>query len=362
MKKGQDKEKSQSEEIGSFIIQNISENPQTISRITTEKFGITRQAVSRYIKRLIKDGVVEATGTTRDRAYKLKDIVNKSYWLPIKPDLEEDRVWRQEIKHLLTSVPASALDICQYGFTEMLNNVIDHSEGHIVAITIILTAAYVEIRIDDDGVGIFNKVKNILGLEDYRHAILELAKGKLTTDPDHHTGEGIFFTSRMFDYFSISSSHLYFRHRKTGDDWLIEDSEGEHCKRTCEHCKGTCVCMQISTSSSDTAQAIFNLYATEDNDYGFTKTRVPVSLLKYSEESLVSRSQAKRLLARFDKFKEVFLDFQGIATIGQAFADEIFRVYQKQNPQVKILWVNANQEVKKMIMRALSESAPISTI
>lgn len=102
-------ERSQSREIGSFIIQNISGNPQTISKITTEKFGITRQAVSRYIKKLIKDGVVEATGTTRDRAYKLKDIVSKSYQLPIKSDLEEDRVWRQEIKHLLTSVPANVV-------------------------------------------------------------------------------------------------------------------------------------------------------------------------------------------------------------------------------------------------------------
>ena len=350
-------ERSQSKEIVSFITQNISGNPQTISKITTEKFGITRQAVSRYIKKLIKSGLVEATGTTRDRAYKLKDIVSKSYQLPIKPDLEEDRVWRQEIKHLLTSVPANVLDICQYGFTEILNNVIDHSEGHTVKITIKLTAAYVEMWIDDDGIGIFNKIKNILGLEDYHHVILELTKGKLTTDPDHHTGEGIFFTSRMFDHFSITSDQHYFWHKKAHDDWLIEDSEDEPCK-------GTFVRMQISTSSSDTVQGIFNSYASEDedNDYGFTKTHIPVSLLKYGEESLVSRSQAKRLLARFDRFKEVFLDFQGITTIGQAFADEIFRVYKKQNPHVKIIWVNTNPEVEKMIMKAFLDSGdPTST-
>ena len=34
--------------------------------------------------------------------------------------------------------------------------------------------------------------------------VWELPKsGKLTTDPDNHTGEGIFFTSRVFDEFEI---------------------------------------------------------------------------------------------------------------------------------------------------------------
>ena len=53
--------------------------------------------------------------------------------------------------------------------------------------------------------GIFKKIQKALDLLDERHAILELAKGKLTTDPKHHTGEGIFFTSRMFDEFTILS-------------------------------------------------------------------------------------------------------------------------------------------------------------
>ncbi|MEW6381692.1 MAG: DUF4325 domain-containing protein [bacterium] len=347
--------RSRSREISSFIIKNVFENPQTISKVTAEKFGISRQAVSRYIKRLVEDGVLKARGRARNKVYELTDIIHKIYNVPIRPDVEEDRVWRQHVKHLLTPVPANVLDICQYGFTEIFNNAIEHSEGHTAEVTVKLTAAFVEMWISDDGIGIFNKIKKVLGLEDHHHAILELAKGKLTTDPEHHTGEGIFFTSRVFDYFSILSDQLYFCHKKSGDDWLIEDSEGEPCK-------GTLICMRISTFSSDTLQEIFGRYASEDTDYGFTKTRIPVSLLKYGEENLVSRSQARRLLARFDRFKEVFLDFQGIKTIGQAFADEIFRVFKKQNPQIKIIWVNADEEVEKMIMKALSDSATSSRI
>jgi hypothetical protein len=46
-----------------------------------------------------------------------------------------------------------------------------------------------------NGVGIFKKIQNALGLEDERHAVLELSRGKLTADPARHTGEGIFFVA-----------------------------------------------------------------------------------------------------------------------------------------------------------------------
>ena len=89
-----------------------------------------------------------------------------------------------------------------------------------------------------------------------------------------------------------------------------------------------------------------------DDDYGFSKTAVEVQLLRVGEENLVSRSQAKRLLARFDKFKTVLLDFKNVDTIGQAFADEIFRVFANAYPEVKIETVNTTKEVDMMIKRA----------
>lgn len=69
---------------------------------------------------------------------------------------------------------------------------------------------------------------------------------------------------------------------------------------------------------------------------------------------LLSRSQAKRLLSRFEKFEEVMLDFKDVQTIGQAFADEIFRVFALQHPEVSIIAINTTPEVQQMINRAKS--------
>ena len=45
------------------------------------------------------------------------------------------------------------------------------------------------------------------------------------------------------------------------------------------------------------------------------------------------------------------LDFQGITEIGPAFADEIFRVFQLEHPDINVFALNTTPEVKKMIDR-----------
>ena len=66
---------------------------------------------------------------------------------------------------------------------------------------------------------------------------------------------------------------------------------------------------------------------TDPEEYSFDKTVVPLRLAQYEGEKLVSRSQAKRVANRFERFKRVELDFAGVSEIGQAFADELFRVF-----------------------------------
>ena len=48
---------------------------------------------------------------------------------------------------------------------------------------------------------------------------------------------------------------------------------------------------------------------------------VPLRLAQHEGEKLVSRAQAKRVAHRFEKFKRVMLDFDGVTQIGQAFAE-----------------------------------------
>lgn len=87
-----------------------------------------------------------------------------------------------------------------------------------------------------------------------------------------------------------------------------------------------------------------------------TETVVPVRLAQYGDEKLVSRSQAKRLLVGLDKFRVVVFNFAEVEAIGQAFADEVFRVFRKQHPDIEIKSLNANEEVTQMICRAESSS------
>jgi len=117
------------------------------------------------------------------------------------------------------------------------------------------------------------------------------------------------------------------------------------------------VVMKLSNNTSRTSKQVFDRF-TSDDDYGFTKTVVPVKLTQYGDDKLVSRSQAKRLLTRVDKFKTVIFDFSDVESVGQAFADEVFRVFANRHPEMELIPINANKDVKQMINRALSHEKP----
>jgi len=331
------------EEIHQYILDSIWDHSKSVVAKTAAAFGITRQAVNRHINNLIKDGLIIAEGNTRQRVYKLK-VIDKVTLTVLLKDLEEDKFWRESFREHLKGLPENIISIWHYGFTEMVNNAIDHSEGTTLRVILEKTSITCHIYIIDDGVGIFNKIKRELGLEDEQHAILELAKGKLTTDPQRHTGEGIFFSSRMFDRYGIISGGVCFSHFHDEEkDWLIEPNVTG---------VGTVVSMMLKNNSKTTTKEIFDKFSSSDGVYGFHKTVVLVSLAKHGPEQLISRSQAKRLLARLEKFKEVVLDFQGVDTIGPAFADEIFRVFANSHPDVRLVSVNTNQNIKNVIDKA----------
>lgn len=85
---------------------------------------------------------------------------------------------------------------------------------------------------------------------------------------------------------------------------------------------GTVVLMRLANDRQRTLQEVFVRFAAPE-EYTFSKTIVPVKLAQHEGEKLVSRSQAKRLTMRFERFQTVVLDFTGVEEIGQAFADEV---------------------------------------
>jgi hypothetical protein len=335
--------RARGEDVRSFILEKVEKHPNEIAKLTAEHFKITRQAVNKHLRRLISEKSLTETGETRRRAYKLAPLVEWRKFYPITSGLEEHIVWDHDVEPILQPLPENVLDIWHYGFTEMLNNAKDHSDGTMIGVRVSKTAVNTEIQIADNGIGIFKKIQQALNLPDQRYAILELAKGKLTTDPSRHTGEGIFFSSRMFDRFSIRADKTYYGHKFGEDsDWVMEwNSE-----------IGTSVFMELSNHTSRTSKKIFDQYAGPDDDYGFNKTVVPVNLAQYGNDKLISRSQAKRVIARLESFKTIVFDFQGVPTVGQAFADEIFRVFANEHPGIELIPIQANSEVMRMILRA----------
>ena len=300
--------RKRSEEIREFILDTVENNSTKVIPQAMKRFDISRQAVSQHIKSLIAQGILIRTNYG---LYELRPQEEWSQTMSIAENSQEDVVWRNIVAPRLSPMTDNALEIWHYGFTEMFNNVVDHSEGRNVSIKIKKTALSTQLDLVDDGVGLFNKIKKAMNLLDERHAVIELTKGKLTTDPNSHTGEGIFFTSRMFDLFYVFSGEVFLSHRYNEDeDWILQ---------TRANYNGTWVSLKLKNNTSRTTKEIFNKFS--DNDFGFTKTVVPVRLAQYGNEKLVSRSQAKRLLDRVDRFKTVLFDFTEVETIGQALPD-----------------------------------------
>lgn len=325
----------------------MARTPQLAARLR-EHFGVSRPTAHNYLRTFLDEGLIVRVAPGQYELGKVPHVIFHNV-----VGLEEHKVWADEIQPLLAGLPKNVRDIWHYGCTEMINNVIDHSESPTVLVEVNRTAVYTEIFVTDTGVGIFRKIARALALEDDRYAVLELSKGKLTTDPINHTGEGIFFSSRAFDDFSILSGGVIFRHECQDDeDWILGGEQPQ------QEVKGTKVFMNLANNQKRKLEDVFDAYATDTEDYRFDRTVVPIKLLEHGDDHLVSRSQAKRLLMRFERFRTVVLNFDHVESIGQAFADEVFRVFPTQHPEVELLAVNTNEQVARMIKRAQSAQQP----
>ncbi len=334
------------EEIRKYLLQQLLDNNRSPVTSCAKVFGVSREAVHRHLQALIKEGVIRVIGRGRGMKYELVPTANLAKTYDLAMDRDEEIIWQGAALPGLADLPQVERDICHFGLTEMVNNAIDHSEGNQLLVKVLRTPVSVSLSVRDDGVGIFKKITTSLNLTDEKQAVLELTKGKVTTDPAHHTGEGIFFTSRVFDQFSIRSGNWMFHHSERDGDWLLEARP--------EPEVGTAVFMNLLIPCSRTLPAVFAEYSSGPDEYSFTRTKIPLSLATFVDENLVSRSQARRVLARVERFREVILDFAGVRSIGQAFADETFRVFRSQNPDVSLTPVNANEDVKRMIRRAMA--------
>ena len=334
-----------------IILKKLRTAGQTTSGNVARLFNISRQAAHRRLSRLTRERRLIKVGQTRSSYYipysvkRVKELKPRAKALKLilkNKNLQEDLLYdRIELSSdTLKPLSVNTKGIFRYAFTEMLNNAIEHSHSAMIKVNVVVSNGSIHFTIADRGVGIYNNLKKKYNLKNDYEALQELLKGKRTTEPKKHSGEGIFFTSKIADLFKIEAASI----RLTIDN-LAKDILTEEIPRK----KGTKVFFQINKQSRKNLEALFNEYTNEE--FAFSKTRVTVKLYEHGV-AYVSRSQARRILFGLDKFQTIVLDFAKIKGIGQSFADEIFRVFQSGHPQISLVPVNTGQAVLFMIKRA----------
>jgi len=335
------------------ILGHLKTKQSVSSKELSDRFGISRQAVNKHLKIFIQNNIVIKEGATRGAIYRYapgqKDIrlerkINQTYLLH---GLEEDKVFTQlaSLMNLERELSKNALNIAHYAFTEMLNNAIDHSLSEKCVIETHVDPYGFNFRIRDFGIGIFYSIFQKFELTDEYAAIGELIKGKTTTMAKKHTGEGIFFTSKVADIISFRSHKIKLIYDNPKKDVFVEEKR---------FLKGTEVQFSISKRAKRRLNQIFSEYAPEEFDYRFDRTR---ALVRLFQQDYISRSEAKRLLFGLDKFKEIILDFSGVKLIGQGFADEIFRVFKNAHPDIVFKSENLRPALESMIRHVVDNKS-----
>lgn len=335
--------KSKRERIKKYILEKIENNDNQFVHKTADNFDISLTTVYSYIRGLCDDNIIEKC-KTEGRKYNLKEQYNFFKFDTEHMNLEEDRIFDEEIDPMVEKLPSNIWKIWNYAFTEMMNNAIEHSEAKIITGYISQNYLNTTIVIIDNGIGIFEKIKAYYHYDSIEDAMSELFKGKLTTDSLNHSGEGIFFTSRILDNFAALSSGKIFTHNNHFDN--MDNLEDIPCLKQWQNDKGTKIIMMMSNSTTKELKEVFDMYSNQED--GFIKTQIPIKNV-FENGYPVSRSQARRLSYRFDDFKEVVLDFKDVEDIGQGFAHELFVVFHKKHPGVVLLPENCNENIQKMI-------------
>ncbi len=341
------------------ILQLIKQKGRLTSSEITGSIGVSRQYVNMVISGLVAEKQVIKLGGTRNAFYVSTEYVR------LHPDilpstfkkkyrnisLEEHQVLMEleEKFPLISNIPENIKSIFTFAFSEMFNNAIEHSESKIISVEVSLRNNKLSFIIEDSGIGVFRNIMKKKGLRSVVEAIQDLLKGKTTTMPKSHSGEGIFFTSKASDLFILDSfGHQLSIQTLLGDVKVKQISISK---------RGTRVIFEISVDSKFHLNDVFKKYTgiKGDSDFGFDKTEIRVKLYTTSGVH-ISRSHARRILSGLEKFKIILLDFDKVPFVGQAFADEIYRVFQNAHPDILIQEENMSAGVRFMVERAKNEA------
>lgn len=335
------------------IRQKIKQLLATKKRVSSTEiarhFDFTRQYASQVLRIMTNAGEVVQFGSTRAAFYTLPEFIDEIGPSAVRRRLKSKDIKEHEVFDRLTSTfpvfrraSENVQSIVHYAFSEMLNNAIEHSRTKNIKVEMESNGGIIRFTVSDFGIGVFRNVMQQRHLKSELEAMQNLLKGKVTTNPKVHTGEGIFFTSKAADRFVLES----FGYRMIVDNTIPDVFFQEEKQMN----RGTRVVFAIARNSDRHLNKIFEKYQSRPGSYAFDKTEIHIRLFTMGTV-YVSRSQARRILVGLEKFKKIILDFDRVPNVGQGFADEIFRVFQNRHPKISIEPVHMNETVRFMVER-----------
>jgi hypothetical protein len=334
------------QELAEIVNRLLLTKGQFSSAEAVEAVGISRQALHRHLTRMVASGTLVRVGQGRGAHYVGPE--NAFHRFFSRSEVRgEDQVWaevRAAIPRLAEQEAANA--IYAYAFTEMVNNALDHSGSPTIDVhgKVDSFAGKAWFSVNDSGIGAFENVRRRFGLVSHLEAIEAISKGKVSTQPDRHSGEGIFFTSKMGSTFSLRANGLV---------WIVDNVRDDQSIAKAPDAPGTTVDFEVPLATTVTPKSVFERYS---HDFEFDTSRAVIKLFERGGE-YVSRSEAKRVVAGLERFREVIVDFHRVESVGQGFADEIFRVWAREHPETKLVPDRMNEVVTFMVERARRAAA-----
>ncbi len=312
------------------------------------RFKVGRQTAAFHLKRYVESGQIFRSGSTRGAVYSVR---------PFEDSLDSSQLEILLVKNLKELNPALVIEevearlpfkklvshnvrsLFSYALTAVLANAVDHSEAERIWIRTRIQDGILSFSVEDKGVGVFAKVKNGFHLQDEFEAAHHLMKGKQSTTPASRQGQGLFLVSRIADRFVITSHKLKALIDNDQEDFMLLESRQRN---------GTRIDFSIRARSKQNLQKILQEYANENLEIEQSQVRV-----RMLGSQLMSRVQAQKLVAGLESFERIVFDFKKVEGIGEAFAREVFAVFQKKHPQIKLEAINANLAIQFMIARIL---------
>lgn len=319
-------------------------HPSRLPQALANQAGVGLPRARKLLAQLCDAGWLLREGPANRPLYRpgpLRQVVQRY----VLDGLEEDRPWRLDFAPCFDLPPAVA-EMTQHAFTELLNNAIDHSQGSQVTVSLRQTPTQVQLLVSDNGRGLFETIRQDFAIDDPALAVLELSKGRLTSQPARHTGRGLFYLARLADVMDLHANAVAYQHR----EWQPRQWVRGRAMR--DSGSGSAIYLAIRLDTERRLDQVLRSASLDGEGYGIECTQIPLRLLTSDIVALESRAQARRVTARLGQFRQAELDFSGVARIGHGFADELFRVFARESQGVELVVRHANEAVTRMIAMA----------